>query len=76
MLLAREHVPFRLPRLYALLAYTPVRPSELKVLKWPSADLDVGAIRVWEAYIARAQRHWSRTQLIHSALTPDCRWHN
>jgi hypothetical protein len=49
-LLACERVPLRWRRLYALLAYTYVRPSELKVLEWSDVDLEVGTIHITKAW--------------------------
>jgi integrase len=49
-LLECADVPRRWRRLYALLAYTYVRPSELKVLEWSDVDLEVGTIHVTKAW--------------------------
>lgn len=49
-LLACAAVPQRWRRLYALLAYTYVRPSELKALEWKDVNLEVGTIYVHKAW--------------------------
>lgn len=45
-LLSCETVPLHRRRLYALLAYTYLRPSELAALRWSDVELEVGLIQV------------------------------
>jgi integrase len=76
-LLTCPRVPLRWRRLYALLAYTYVRPSELRVLTWSDVDLDVGTIRVTKAWDRERKREKApktragvRTVPIEAALRP------
>ncbi|MFZ5891260.1 MAG: site-specific integrase [Myxococcota bacterium] len=49
-LAACSDVPLRWRRMYALLAYTYVRPNELRALDWQDVDLDVGTIHICKAW--------------------------
>jgi len=49
-LLACEKVPLRWRRLYALLAYLYVRPSELRVLEWSDVNLAMGTVHITKAW--------------------------
>ena len=49
-LLACEKVPLRWRRLYALLAYLYMRPSELRVLEWSDVNLAMGMVHINKAW--------------------------
>lgn len=49
-LLACEKVPLRWRRLYALLTYLYIRPSELRVLEWSDVNLAIGTVHVTKAW--------------------------
>jgi len=49
-LLACAEVPLRWRRLYALLAYLYVRPSELRVLEWSDVSLERGTVHITKAW--------------------------
>jgi integrase len=55
-LIACKDVPLRWRRLYALLAYTYVRPGELRALTWADVNLQVGTIHVTKAWDEKLHR--------------------
>lgn len=72
-LLECEAVPLRWRRLYALLAYTYVRPSELKVLTWSDVNLDVGTIYVhkaWDRARSKTKAPKTRAGIRHVPIEP------
>ncbi|HEU4544630.1 MAG TPA: hypothetical protein VFR23_26120 [Jiangellaceae bacterium] len=61
-LMACDDVPVRWRRMYAILAYAYIRPSELKALDPADVDLDAGTIAVNESWDrARAKRKVPKT---------------
>lgn len=49
-LVACEEIPVELRRMYALAAYTGLRPNELRALVWSDIDLEAGTISVSKSY--------------------------
>jgi integrase len=55
-LISHPGVPLRWRQLYALLAYSYLRPNELSVLTWGDVDLALGFIHVSKAWDEKLQR--------------------
>jgi integrase len=68
-----DTVPLRWRRLYALLAYTYVRPGELRALTWADVDRQVGTIRVskaWDEKLGRLKPPKTRAGVRYVPIEP------